>query len=342
MVVSGKSYIMAFEKVRGLGVALMTYIPEDIVLQPLHGYEVWFRILMATAVVIIIFFAYWAYLFLQRPLQRLIRAFRKISVGQFDFQLLTRDKNEIHYLYEQFNQMVNTIQSLIRDVYEQNIRWQRAELRQLQAQMNPHFLYNTYYRLHRLAQDEDTDSIKQYSKLLGDYLKYIARNAHDDATLGTETDHAKTYVDIQKMRFRDKIKLEWDPLQNRVKELKVPRLMLQPIVENAFNYGLEDMDEQGILKFTATVFEDRLSLFIEDNGRELTDMKLNTLRQRLLSDEDNIETTGLLNVHRRLQLKFGKSFGINLSRSDLGGLKVEIVIPCEEKEEAHVPPIDRR
>jgi len=331
--VGGRNYIAAYERSPELGIVLTLYMPEEIVLKPLAGYQMWFRILIATAFVILLLFANWIYLFLQRPLQRLVRAFRKVSEGAFDVQLQSRRRDEIHYLYEQFNQMVDTIQSLIRDVYEQGIRSQRAELRHLQAQINPHFLYNTYYRLHRMVQDEDIDNIKWYTRLLGDYLKYITRNAHEEATLRMEVDHARTYAGILKMRFRDKIDVIWGELPAAWENKQVPRLIVQPIVENAFIHGLEELEGPGILKFSIRADERTLSLIVEDNGDSLTDEKLAALRMQWTSRQDDIETTGMLNVHRRLGLKFGPKFGLRISRSPLGGMCVEVQLPIAEEGE---------
>jgi len=324
-----QAYMVAYERSLDLGLALTLYIPEKVVLEPLAIYKIWFRILVATAIIIVVLFAYWIYLFLQRPLQRLIRAFRRVKEGTFDVQLTHKNKDEIQYLYQQFNQMVGTIQSLIRDVYEQNIRWQRAELRHLQAQINPHFLYNTYYRMHRLVQAEDMDSLKRYTRLLGDYLKYITRNVQEEATLKMEVDHARTYADILKMRFRDKLAIEWGDLPDNLAELKVPRLTLQPIVENAFEYGVEEVEGVGLLRFSIEVVEHGIILIVEDNGEQLTDETLSNIMARLASKEEDMETTGLVNVHRRLRLKYGENYGIQADRSELGGLCIRISFPNE-------------
>lgn len=331
--VDKRDYIAAYERSAELGFALTLYMPEELVLKPLSGYQWWFRILIATAVVIVLLFAYWIYLFLQRPLQRLVRAFRKVSEGSFDVQLKSRSRDEIDYFYEQFNRMVGTIQSLIRDVYEQGLRSQRAELKHLQAQINPHFLYNAYYRLHRMAQDEDTDSVKRYTRLLGDYLKYITRNGREEATLKMEADHARTYADILKMRFRDKLSIEWEELPEDEENRLVPKLIVQPIVENAFVHGLEELDGRGVLRFSVTrdAASGTLSLIVEDNGNLLSDGKLAALAERLQSSAEDIETTGVLNVHRRLALKFGPEFGLRISRSELGGMRVDIRLPAEER-----------
>ncbi|OUS75811.1 hypothetical protein B1748_15395 [Paenibacillus sp. MY03] len=336
-----RQYMAAYERLPELGIALTLYMPEEVVLKPLAGYQMWFRILIATAIVIILLYAYWIYLFLQRPLQRLVRAFRKVSEGSFDVQLQSKSRDEIDYFYEQFNQMVGTIQSLIHDVYEQDIRSQRAELKHLQAQINPHFLYNAYYRLHRMAQDEDTVNIKPYTRLLGDYLKYITRNAQEEAILRMEVDHARTYADILKMRFGDKLTIHWEELPAEWENRLVPRLIVQPIVENAFIHGVEELDEGGILKFSVMASAHMISLIIEDNGDRLTDERLEELNRPGNSLSDDIETTGMLNVHRRLILKFGPSYGLRISRSELGGMRVEINLPDAEEEE-HESIADRR
>lgn len=323
-------YLLASRTSSNLGIALNAYILEEEILQPLTKYTKWYKVLNITAAVIIILFAYWVNLFFKKPIYQLVNAFRKVKGGDFNVTLKRNKNDEIGFLYNQFNRMVQMIQHLIKDVYEHEIRWKQAELKHLQAQINPHFLYNTYYRLHRLAQDEDTENIKLYSLLLGDYMKYITRNTYDDTTLGQEYAHAKTYIDIQKMRFGNKIALEWSEMPKELAQTKVPRLILQPIVENAFIYGLEEMDSGGILKCYVIQKNQTVSVVIEDNGEQLSVEQLDQLQYRLSKHTRDIETTGLLNVHRRLQLKFGAAYGLYISRSNMGGLYVEVRMPTEE------------
>jgi len=141
-----------------------------------------------------------------------------------------------------------------------------------------------------------------------------------------EYEHAKVYANIQMMRFSDRIKVFFDDLPEDLKLLVVPRLILQPIIENSFKYGLEDMAENAILSIKIFREQDQIRIEAEDNGRGMDDSNINELNKWLNTSDNSIETTGIINIHKRLQLFFGMESGIRISKSSMGGLKVVLMI----------------
>ncbi|HEY0827533.1 MAG TPA: histidine kinase, partial [Bacilli bacterium] len=328
--ISNKTYLVTFEQSPTLETTLLVYVPEAQILRPVNKYRIWFWLLSGFSICIVIFFSYWIYRLIHRPLNRLVRVFRKVEKGELQISIHHKQEDEFHYLYEQFNVMVQRLQLLIHEVYEQKIRLQNSELRQLQSQINPHFLYNSFFVLFHMAQSHDIENVIRMTKHLGDYFQFITRNASDDVKLEREIDHAKSYVEIQTFRFSKRITVEWEEQLDSDLNLVIPRLILQPIIENAYKHGLEDKVSEGILKVRIESQADYLYIVVEDNGNYLTDEKLAELQHLLVSAEQSIETTGIINVNRRLQLKFGKKYGLHVCRSKLGGLQVEIKIPYEK------------
>ncbi|MEF3305029.1 sensor histidine kinase [Paenibacillus sp. GYB003] len=328
--IGNESYFISFEHSRVLGAALVAYLPENSVMAPLDKHRLWFWLLSGISAILIAFFSYVIYRLIHRPLRTLVRAFRAVEHGDFNQTVRYRFKDEFSYLYFQFNAMVERIRVLIHEVYEQQYRAQVSEFRQLQSQINPHFLYNSFFTLSRIAKNEDYENVTRFTRYLGEYFQFITRDGAGEVTLETEWNFAKTFVDIQSFRFSTRIEARFGAIPEACGNMAIPRLVIQPIIENAYNHGLANKKKDGLIEVALRRQERHISISVEDNGEELTDDKLSELQAQLLS-KSPLETTGLVNVHRRLQIRFGEQFGLRLTRSRLGGLKAEIIIPAEEQ-----------
>jgi len=335
-----QDYMLSLKPSRGFGITLAMYMPEESALGELKSYNRWFWLLSLTSVLIVLFFSFRIYRLIHRPMMQLVRSFRMVEKGKMDIQLSHNSRDEFEYLYAQFNSMLTKLQQLIGEVYEEKIRSQRAELKQLQAQINPHFLYNTFFILNRMVRSEDYPKLKPFTTHLGNYFKFITRNAMDEVELKEEVEFARAYLEIQKIRFEDRILVEFEEPPKHLGSLQVPRLTLQPIVENSYKYGLEAIDGQGVLRISFQESEGAVTITIEDNGAGMTAEQLAAIRAQLSSGQARMEITGLVNVHKRLQLKYGPASGVAVERSaGLGGLRVQLTIPIGE--DGHVPVIDR-
>jgi two-component system sensor histidine kinase YesM len=330
----GKSpYLIAFNKSVLLGVTMFIFVPENEILGPLHTYQLWFWVLSGFSFVIVFIFSYWIYRQIHQPLHKLVRAFRKAEEGDLDASIQVSSHDEFNYLYEQYNMTVRKLKISLLEVVEQSTRAQRSELKQLQAQINPHFLYNSFFILHGLARMDDRQKVVQLSKRLGQYFQYLTRSGTDEVELGKELEHTKAYLEIQAIRFSQRIQIHIDVLPFRYYSWMVPRLILQPIIENAYKYGLENLEVGGLLSLTFNGVDDQLMITIEDNGQELTDVGLSSLHQSLLEADKAAEYTGVINVHRRLQLKYGQRAGLHAARGDTGGMKISMTLINHSRKE---------
>ncbi|QJD86335.1 sensor histidine kinase [Cohnella herbarum] len=325
--IGDKPYIYAYESSELLDASLVVYVPENSFLGPIKWYKQLYLLLAVTSLLVMVIFSTWIYKLVHQPMYRLTGAFRRLEKGDFNALLTYDRKDEFNYLYQQFNKMSGRLQQLIKDVFEQELRLNRAELKQLQAQINPHFLYNILFLLNRIIQLDDMDNAKKLTQHLGQFFRFITRNKEDEVRLSEEMAHIEAYIGIQKLRFGSKLSVALHPLPAEVESLEVPRLILQPIVENAFEYGLEDHLNIGVLKIDSELDEGHLLIHIRDNGNGLTDERLAELDAMMTETKRDIETTGMVNIHRRLQLKFGESSGLSVGRSELGGLQVTIRLP---------------
>lgn len=302
-------------------------IPNTVLMKPIHIYTQLLRLLMVVSVGIIVLFSFWTYRTIHRPMAVLIRGFRKAEQGQTGIYITHSRKDEFGYMYSRFNEMLKHLHTLIQENYVQQIRRGEAELKHLQSQITPHFLYNSLFSIKQMAEVENVELIKEFSDYLGQYFRYMTRDFAQEVTLQQELDHALVYLAIQRIRFGARIRAEVDEIEPDWRNIQVPRVLLQPIIENVFEHGLQHKSSNGLLRMSYEQAGDRLSIKIEDNGDSLSEDKLTLLQRQLDSYESaQGEITGLLNVNQRLRIKFGSDFGLQAEQSELGGLCIRVNI----------------
>ncbi|WP_438449318.1 sensor histidine kinase [Gorillibacterium sp. sgz5001074] len=331
-------YYTVYAESSKLNLAIYRFIPSEVIRKPLDKFYVWAWLFAAAALVIIGLYAMSTYKFIHKPLLQLVKSFRRVENGDLDQMITHASKDEFGYLYNRFNQMVENLRSLIDQAYRQKLMAQRAELKQLQSQINPHFLFNSLFILSTMARSKDMDRVEQFTIQLGEYFRFVTRSASDEISLAQEIYHARTYSDIQLLRFSRRIRAQFEDLPEEAGRAKVPRLIVQPIIENAFEHSLERKEENGLIVVRFESGEDEFRIIVEDNGEDLTDEKLIDITMALANRDENVETTGMVNIHRRLAITFGERGGIGVTRSELGGLQVTLHIPW--KEWADVPIAD--
>lgn len=323
--IKDKQYLAVYSYSHFFGAVLSKYVPVKAVFQPLEKYRSWFVLLLLVSFAIIVVYSLYVYKYIHKPLYKLVKAFRKVEHGDFNEQIEHDFNDEFQYIYTRFNAMLDNLKSLIDQVYKQQLLTHKAELKQLQSQINPHFLYNSLFILNTMTRLGDYDNLERFTNQLGEYFQFITRGDSDEVLLGKEVNHAKVYSEIQAMRFANRNRVEFGDLPDQVGHIMVPRLILQPVIENAFKYALENRSANGILRVQIVRVHNYLHLIVEDNGEELDDERIRSLNE-CLSCPDEAETTGLLNIHQRIRLKFGQDSGLYLERSELGGLKATIRI----------------
>jgi len=328
-----RAYLAATKPSERFGMSLTMFVPAEQVNAPVLTYRKWLIALSAASAAIAVLFSYSLYRLIHQPLRALMHTFRRVEQGQLNQTVAYPFKDEFGYLYDQFNAMIRQLNVLVHEVYEQQYRAKLSELRHLQSQINPHFLYNTYYILYRMAKREDNENLLRLTKHLGDYFQYITRDAADEVPFAKEAHHARTYMEIQSIRFGGRVETSFDELPEGAEQLPVPRLLLQPIIENAYQHALEKMSRGGWLHVGITLRPEELIVTVEDNGEGLTQEKLDELQLALRTYDAARESTGMLNVHRRLRIKYGERSGLRLTAGGRGGLRVELVIPRGEENE---------
>lgn len=318
--------VLTYTNLSTLNLQLASLTPTEQIYGKINAYQKLFLCYIVLFILVLILFAWFIHRVIHRPVKELVKGFRQLEDGNFGTLVSYSNADEFHYLYQSFNHMSQNLQELIQQTYEQKILIQNAELKQLQSQINPHFLYNSFFNIYRMAKDEDYEHITAFSQYLGSYYEYITRNAAMETSLRQEYDHALTYCQIQEMRFRNRLTLKLSDLPEEVQNLMVPRLILQPILENAFQHGLKDVEYPEI-QLNFLLKDQILQIQISNNGPALPESDFQALLEKLHSASTTVETTAIINIHRRLQLKFGPDAGLSLSQGEISGFLVTLTIP---------------
>lgn len=230
---------------------------------------------------------------IHKPLSTLTGAFEKVKEGNLDEHIYHGTNDEFTYLYQAFNDMEDRLKQLINEVYVQKNLIQNAQMKQLQAQINPHFLYNSFFTLSRRIKRQDYENAEEFAKHLSNYFKYLTRDGSDYIPLRQEVEHAKSYAAIQQSRFSDRVQVIFEELPEECENLIVPRLILQPLLENSFGHGLENKVSDGILHISFKAKNERIKIKVEDNGEEADEMDIQRMQESLEEQEPD-EVTGIL------------------------------------------------
>ncbi|RAP77158.1 sensor histidine kinase [Paenibacillus montanisoli] len=310
-------------------------VPESYMLQGLPYFQKATYILNFGLLFIFALYLFFIRHMLFKPLQLLIAGMKKLSLGMLDVRLQTNETLEFVFLANTFNNMAEQIKSLRIGVYEEQLRVQKIELKQLQAQINPHFYMNSLNIIYNFAALKDTDSVKKMSLHLADYFRFIMRVNRDLITLDEELRHIRNYMDIQKFRFPNKLDCVCD-MPNKLKSIPLPALTIQPFVENAIIHGFVNHRQPFKITVRGSLLHEQgdafLLIAIEDTGIGFTE----DVMRRLNEGEGlmSVETSrlGILNVIQRLKLRYDGRADIRFYNvTENGGAGVRIQLPLAEE-----------
>ncbi len=262
------------------------------------------------------------------PIYRLANTMDNYTGGE-NIELTIPSNNEIGVLYRSFNRMVNTIHNLILDVNTLYEKQKISELKALQAQINPHFLYNTLDSINWMAKKYKANDISLLATSLGNFFRRSLNHGRDFTTIKNELEQIKSYVYIQKVRFKDTFDL-YISVDDDILTYSIVKLTLQPLVENCIIHGFEDIDYKGIIEITGYRKENKIILQVIDNGCGTDTEKLNKQVQREFNPQEPIEKYGLHNVNQRIKLYFNQTCGLYFETNEDGGVTATVTIEVKE------------
>nr|WP_243864694.1 histidine kinase [Paenibacillus castaneae] len=283
------------------------------------------QIFYATLIVLVILAFLASFIFyknVQLPIRSLVSRLRAVAKGNYSVRLDRTSNYEFQFLNDQFNHMAQQIEELIETDYKSQIRLQEAGLRLLQSQIDPHFLYNCLFFIKNNARLGNEEGVVAMSLNLGMYYRYSTKLSNSETSIREELEMIENYLNIHNLRLnRIRYEIEFpDDMMN----LQIPRLLLQPIVENAIIHGIEPKMREGLIKLRGISLIDEYQIIIEDNGTGISDQQLDELLKHI--NFHNPGTSfGLWNINQRMKIRFGGNSQLYCSSSALGGLKISLV-----------------
>lgn len=274
-------------------------------------------LLLALALLLAMFFAQR----ITRPIESLTAAMKKAEEGDFSARIPVKGNDEIQYLVSRYNEMELKIDKLIEENYKSEIRNKESEIMALNLQLNPHFLYNTLNVINLMALEEGELDISRMIISLSDMMQYTFRNKQEMVCLLDELEWLKNYTYIMEHRFEGKFQVIYQIEENSL-EYEVPKLLLEPLVENAIIHGFQKIDSGGILEISCEQKEDAIWLKIADNGQGMPEERL----QEILDGSG--ERVGIMNVKKRLALIYGEQAKFWMEASLGRGCRIFLVLPC--------------
>lgn len=261
-----------------------------------------------------------------KPLSVLTQAMRCYEPGRIT-PVKTDANDEIGVMFSVFNNMQITIKELIDNIEHETLLHQQAELKALQAQITPHFLYNTLNSVCMLAKKYNASDIQQMIMALSKFFMISLSNGAEIITLEQEVEQTQSYMYIQKIRYADRFTLITD-IPEDLLQTSICKLTLQPLVENCINHAFADLDEQGIIDLAARRENGDIIITVSDNGPDgiVDTNELNLQVNKKFDPDEPVEKYGIHNINQRIHLYFGNEYGLSYKKNIPHGLTAEVRI----------------
>lgn len=287
---------------------------------------------MGLLLLLVIILSYYIPRSITMPITRISRVTDQVAKGNLSVRAAAESGAEARMLSDSLNAMIdNKINELLDQVTTEQIRLRKAEFELLQAQINPHFLYNTLDTIVWLAEAGDQKRVVSMVGNLSDFFRTSLNQGKDIISIREELAHVRSYLEIQQVRYQDILRYEITVPED-LYEYKIPKITIQPLVENALYHGIKNKRGQGTITITGERSENGFVLYVRDNGIGMTQERLNEVRAGIQKlSYTGKEIYGLYNVNERIRLNFGETYGISIESTYGEGTCVSISLPDQWK-----------
>lgn len=286
---------------------------------------------MGLLLLLVIILSYYIPRSITMPITRISRVTDQVAKGNLSVRAAAESGAEARMLSDSLNAMIDKINELLDQVTTEQIRLRKAEFELLQAQINPHFLYNTLDTIVWLAEAGDQKRVVSMVGNLSDFFRTSLNQGKDIIFIREELAHVRSYLEIQQVRYQDILRYEITVPED-LYEYKIPKITIQPLVENALYHGIKNKRGQGTITITGERSENGFVLYVRDNGIGMTQERLNEVRAGIQKlSYTGKEIYGLYNVNERIRLNFGETYGISIESTYGEGTCVSISLPDQWK-----------
>ncbi|WP_152663534.1 sensor histidine kinase [Paenibacillus wulumuqiensis] len=328
--INGQDTMVFYEKMKSTGWISYIEIPIPAAVSSLQTLQITTALFLLSMALVSVVLAYMLSSYITRPLTRIKQGIRQVEKGQFDIRIQPDSRDEFGQLTEMFNEMNRRIEQLIEENYGSRLRARESEIMALNLQLNPHFLYNTLSTMYWIAMEHGQHELARMMISLTEMLQITTRNKQELWKLETDLSWLDKYIYIMQNRFENKFTVEMD-VEEELFDTEVPKLFLQPFIENAIIHGFGEMESGGRLRIRGWLEGEERMFAVEDNGKGIT----HTLMDDIQTGE--IRSTGIENVDRRIRLLYGPEYGIHMQRQDSGGTLVLIRLPHQHSPNENTP-----
>lgn len=313
---------------------IIRLIEVEQVTSDVQNLSMWFRSLSILMACISVLYAVWYTKLLTKPLRKLVSACRQVEKGDLNVRVDVDTEDEFGHLGKTFNIMLEKLDEYFEHELEAEHKRSEMEFQILQAQINPHFLYNTLDSIKWLAVMQNVDNIAEMSTALINLLKYNLGKIEADTTLKDEIESVKNYIVIQKYRYGDIFAFTTD-ISEEAMECRVIRFILQPLVENCIIHGFNDMEEDYRIHVSADIYDGKLHVKVIDNGSGIDKIRKNELNEGIEKSK-KFSHIGVKNIRERVKLYFGDEYDLLYDSEPNFATIAELILPVirEDQEEA--------
>ncbi|MGL4346437.1 MAG: sensor histidine kinase [Cellulosilyticaceae bacterium] len=325
---------------KNLQIGSAVYISKDILLEEIRSMSRLIFMLCISILPIFLLIANKLYKEVIYPVYLLSEKMHQIEEGEMGIEVSTDRTDEIGYVFNAFNKMSRRMYYLVNCVYKEQLALKSSELKALQTQINPHFLYNTLEMINWKARMCKADEVSEMIEALSGIMEVnIDRRENPFLTIKEEVEYLKNYVFLLQKRYGDRITFKLTA-EDRLMNYQIPRLLLQPLIENALTHGIEPKG-YGNVGVEIAEKEEEMIIRIIDNGVGMPEERLKMIRQQLEAQDKNcIEDAasgrghiGVINVHRRIQLVYGQAYGVVIESKEEQGTRISLKLPKNQDKE---------
>lgn len=276
------------------------------------------------------FFSYYVPLSITRPIRELSEVTNQVAKGNLAVRSKVRSGNEVSMLGESMNTMIDKINELLNQVTTEQTSLRKAEFELLQAQINPHFLYNTLDAIVWLAESGEHKKVVEMVGSLSEFFRSSLNKGKDIVTIREELQHVRSYLQIQQVRYQDIMRYKIN-IPKDLNQYKIPKITIQPLVENALYHGIKNKRGIGEIKVSGWREENFFIICVEDDGIGIDEKRLAQIQGEIKNGVRTGEGIyGLYNVNERIRLNFGEEYGIAIESVYGEKTVARIKLPCME------------
>lgn len=324
--VKGEKQLIVYY-VSGLTKYKMVYmVPQKVIISEVE--DIKYVSLGLSIIVLIAVIVLWYILTMDiyRPISKMESHMKAVGQGNFDVQIPTDRKDELGVLIKGFNSMTSKVNHLFNEVYRSKYQKKEAELKALQSQITPHFLYNTLNSIRCVAILQNSKTVSNMLGSLIELLQGTVGNKNMYISLEEEIHQVDNYVRLQQFRYNDAFTVTYD-IDDKVKKYKLPKLILQPLVENSLQHGLDLRGKKAHIWVQAFEKDDNLVVYVVDNGRGITMETVEKIFNGEIDKTRKFSGIGINNVDERIKLYFGDQYGLTYLLDEKSGTKAMIKLP---------------